>query len=333
MKASLQQGWPTLLIAISLASCSGGGGGNSSGTSVPPTPILTSAPTVISGSVAELVSGAPLAGFTVSVGYVPDEASCVSGATAAIMPCGTPVAPIVTAMTAPSGDFTLSIPYGGTYMLTIGKDATYATLHRTFAANGTSLGILKVAALSIDEQAWLTDVNNQRATVSDPASFPNLVVDEYAEEQARAEVAAIVSGAQPYGDPTELMFGNLMLDEPGSMYGFRSVADLVNTASDYLQADKNWMSEKANCPNGVWETCTLAEDTGHYINISAPDDVWIGMGESATSYVYGSYGNEWAYAMLMPADITTSSVAPYDRRHAQRKTEERSFKRSRGIRN
>jgi hypothetical protein len=208
-------------------------------------------------------------------------------------------------------------------MLTIGKDSTYATLHRTFNTNGT-LGTLKVAALSADEQAWLSDVNNQRVTVSDPASYPNLVVDEYAEEQARAEVAAIVSGAQPYGDATELMFGNLMLDEPGSMYGFRSVADLVSSAGDYLQADANWMSEKSNCSNGDWETCTLAENTGHYINISAPDDVWIGMGESAESYVDGSYGNEWAYAMLMPADITSSSLAPHDRRHSKRKTDDQA---------
>jgi hypothetical protein len=200
-------------------------------------------------------------------------------------------------------------------MLTIGKDATYATLHRTFLANNTSLGVLKVAALSADEQAWVTDVNNQRATVSDPASYPNLVVDEYAEEQARAEVAGIVSGAEPYGDPTELYYGNIMLSEPGDMYGFRSVADLVGSEGAYLQADANWMSEKANCPNGVWQTCTFAEDTGHYINISATDDVWIGMAESSASYVNQTYGNQWAYAMFMPADITASDINPTARIH------------------
>jgi hypothetical protein len=187
-------------------------------------------------------------------------------------------------------------------MLTVGKDTTYATLHRTVSvsATGASLGMIRIAALSPDEQAWVMDVNKQRATVSVPASYPNLTVDEYAEEQARAEVAAIVSGTQPYGDPTEAMYDQLYGSQPGSMYGPASVAALIGSANSYLQADISWMSEQQNCANENWQTCAFAGNTGHYINISNSADVWVGMGESATSYIDAPYGAEWAYAMILP---------------------------------
>jgi len=189
-------------------------------------------------------------------------------------------------------------------MLTIGKDSTYATLHRAVTVGATSLalGTLKIAALSSDEQAWVSDVNDQRATVSSPASFPNLVVDEYAEEQARAEVAAIVTGVQPYGDATESLYAKAYFGEPGSLYSVNGVADLVAAPSGFLQADAAWMTgEKSNCPGGDWQTCTVAENTGHYINISTTNDIWIGLGESIASFNDPPYGNEWAYAMLLPA--------------------------------
>jgi hypothetical protein len=193
-------------------------------------------------------------------------------------------------------------------MLTIGKDTTYATLHRTIVVSsaGLLLGTLSVAALTSDEQAWVVDVNRQRATVSVPISFSNLVIDEYAEEQARAEVAAIVSGADPYGDATEEIFDQGYVNSPGAMYVVASVADLVGSSNSYLVADAQWMAEKANCPNGNWQTCATAENTGHYQNISSTGDVWLGVGESGSSYVDPPYGNEWAYAIIFPANNALS---------------------------
>ncbi len=185
----------------------------------------------------------------------------------------------------------------------IGNGSTYATLHRTItvAAGGLALGTVKIAALSADEQAWLADVNNQRATVSVPVSFSNLVVDEYAEEQARAEVAAIVSGTQPFGDPTENLYIGYYGASPGVVWSDAGgAAALVAAASSYLTADSAWMGEKSNCPNGNWQTCAYLENTGHYMNISSTGDVWVGLGESATSFNYLSYGNEWAYVLILP---------------------------------
>jgi hypothetical protein len=185
-------------------------------------------------------------------------------------------------------------------MLTIVKDTTYATLHRTITAtsSGLALGTVKIAALTTDEQAWLVDVNHQRATVSFPTSFANLSIDEYAEEQARAEVAAIVSGAQPYGDATEALFANNYAAEPGAMYGATGVAALITLPNLYIDADNGWMGEKANCTGGNWQTCPFAENTGHYINLSNTANVWIGVGESNESFNYASLGQAWAYAAI-----------------------------------
>ncbi len=308
-----------MLTALTLAACGGGGGGSSGGAVVPtaapsssptvsptpsPTPTPTPTPLAVTGTALEFTSNAPLVGFTVTVGALPNAATCLNTQSATSMPCGVVASPLPTVTTSASGTFSIAVPTAGTYMLTIGKDTTYATLHRTITAtsSGLALGTVKIAALTTDEQAWLIDVNHQRATVSFPTSFANLAIDEYAEEQARAEVSAIVSGAQPYGDATEGIYNNAYFNEPGAMYSVGSVSDLVGSASAYLQADINWMSEKANCPSGNWQTCTFAENTGHYINISNTRDVWVGLAESATSFVDPPYGNEWAYAMLLPTN-------------------------------
>ncbi len=260
----------------------------------------------------QYASGAALAGFTVTVGAVPNAATCLNAESATAMPCGVPASPQATMTTSPTGTFTIAVPAGGTYMLTIGKDATYATLHRTIvvgAGTPLALGTLKVAALTTDEQAWLIDVNNQRATVSVPTSFANLVVDEYAEEQARAEVAAIVSGAEPYGDATEGVYSAAYAQETGSLYAAAGVSALIGSAGAFLQADSSWMGEKSNCASGNWESCTFAGNTGHYINISNTQNVWIGMAESSLSYINPTYGSEWAYAMVIPTNYQPSYPA------------------------
>jgi hypothetical protein len=69
------------------------------------------------------------------------------------------------------------------------------------------------------------------------------------------------------------------------------------------------MAEKANCPGGNWQTCTYAGTTGHYINISNTNTVWIGMGESATSYVNGIFGTQWAYDMLLIENVSSAGPA------------------------
>jgi hypothetical protein len=321
-----------ILTSLAFAACGGGGGSNSGvapggtasvggigagggGTTPTPVPSVTSTATptpagiVVSGTAQEYASGAALAGFTLTIGAVPTAATCLNAESATAMPCGVPASPQPTITTSPTGAFSVGVPAAGTYMLTIGKDATYATLHRTItvtAGTPLTLGTVKVAALSTDEQAWLIDVNNQRATVSVPTSFANLVVDEYAEEQARAEVAAIVSGAQPYGDATEALFSGYYATSPGAMYQGAGVADLIGAAGAYIQADANWMGEKANCNGGNWLTCSFQANTGHYIALSNTENVWAGVAESKSSFLDAPYGSEWAYAIIFPTNYETT---------------------------
>jgi len=182
-------------------------------------------------------------------------------------------------------------------MVTIGKDSTYATLHRTLAVSGaSSIGTAKITALSADEQAWLVDVNNQRATVSAPVSFANLVVDEYAEEQARQWALDTLNGKTVYGDagyaPYQAAYGSA----PGQLYGAAGVlnANFAGQSGAYVSSDNSWMNEKANCPGGNWQTCAFSGTTGHYINMSNTNTVWIGLGEAANTMV-----NPYSYYDLM----------------------------------
>jgi hypothetical protein len=221
----------------------------------------------------------------------------------------------VTTTTSSTGTFTITVPATGTYMLTIGKDTTYATLHRTVAvvAGANAIGTVKVAALSTDEQNWLIDVNNQRGTVSVPTSFANLQVDEYAEEQARLWAANVAAGTTTYGDAGYAPYQSAYAADAGAIYGATGVLVEYEAASAYLQADTEWMAEKANCPSGNWQTCPTPSDssgeTGHYVNVSNTDTVWVGLGESNASFVLPGFGNEWAYNLMLIEDISSSGPA------------------------
>jgi hypothetical protein len=300
-------------LATLLAACGGGGGGSNPGV-VPTSPTSTPAPTVqtLSGTVVDFAAGTPLAGFTVTVGTAPSVSSCLAAQTASSQPCGVPASPLPTVTTAADGTFSVTVPSAGNYMLQIAKDTAHATLHRIVGVNGaTAIGSVKITALSSDEQAWLADVNSQRATVSVPTSFANLVVDEYAEEQARAEVASVLAGTDAYGDPTQSKFAGLYAAMPGAMYAAAGVANanFAGQLSAYVSSDSSWMSEKSTCSGGNWQTCTFATNTSHYINISNTQDVWVGMGETASADAQGrSY-----YAMLMPQNTATAGPASANR--------------------
>jgi hypothetical protein len=227
------------------------------------------------------------------------------------MPCGVPASPLPTVTTSSTGAFSVAVPTTGTYMLTIAKDATYATLHRTVAAaaGATSVGTVKITALSTDEQAWLTDVNNQRATVSVPVSFANLIIDEYAEEQARQWATDVAAGKTAYGDAGYAPYQAAYAASAGAIYG--AAGDLAEqpTASAYLSPDAQWFGEKSNCPSGNWQTCTFAGNTGHYINASNTQNVWIGLGESASSFAVTGFPNQWAYNLMIVQNVSAPGPA------------------------
>ena len=279
------------------------------------TPTVAPTATTVSGTVVDYATGAGLSGATVTVGSLPNASTCNEAQTQSLNVCGTPAAPAQTAMTASNGTFTINNVTAGAHMLTVANGAGYATLHAQIAvaSGANALGTFKITALSSDEQHWLADVNAQRATVSSPTSFANLAVDEYAEEQARKWAADVVSGATTYGDAGYAPYQTAYGQQPGAMYGASGVLALVGNAGAYLQADTNWMSEKANCPNGDWQTCTFADNTGHYMNLSNTVDVWVGLGESANAFNYSTYGAEWAYNVMIIMNVNGPAPAGYVR--------------------
>lgn len=319
------EGWRATVMAGLVASVlTGCGGGNYQGLAAPfvaPTTTpgtLATAPgtAVLSGTLTEFTSGSPLSGFVVTVGTLPNAANCLLSQSASANPCAVVASTIEIATTGATGTFNVPNLPVGTYMVTISNGTNaYATLHRTFAvaAGSNTLGTVKVALLSADEQALVADVNRQRASVSFPLSFANLTVDEYAEEQARAEVASIVAGTSVFGDATESAFGNNISAQPGDMYGWSSVSALSPLAGDYIGADNSWFGEKPLCTNGNWQTCAFSDATGHYVNLSNTDDVWIGFAESSTSFDYQSrgtnFGQEYAYAAFTPANQSGAEPA------------------------
>jgi hypothetical protein len=317
------------IAALAVAGC-GGGGGTSGGTSVVPTggggssvtptptattsPTPTATPTIapqsISGTAVEFTSGTPLAGFTVTIGQTPAPSTCLNSESNTVMACGFVASPAATATTSSTGAFTLSaVP--GTYMLTIGKDSTFATLHRTItvAATGLALGSVKIAALTADEQAWVTDLNSQRATVSVPVSFANLQVDEYAQELARAEAVAVANGTQPFGDATEALYQTLYAAEPGVMYQASGSAGESSVTNDYVNKDNQFFAEKSNCTAGNWQTCVFSGSTGHYINLSNTQNVWVGVGQSSTPLVISPTNHAYVYDVIPVVNYQASYPA------------------------
>jgi len=246
----------------------------------------------------DFTSGAPLAGLTVTVGPTPNASTCNASQTQALNVCGTVASTTASTTTNASGAFSLNVP-AGTYMLVVGPtNDSYATLHRTVTVavgTATALGPIKLTALSSAVQAWLADVNNQRATVSTPTSFANLQVDEFAQEQANQWASDVANGVTTYGDAQYQPYQSAYADEPGAMYGATGVLAVgqysmteSTEASDLIADDTGWMSEKTNgCASysGNWQTCPFGGTTGHYINISNTQNVWVGLGTTSTDNV------------------------------------------------
>jgi hypothetical protein len=274
-----------LTAILALTACSGGSGGNGGGGNPLP-PVNTSTPTPTFSVSGTLTDGATaLSGATVTIGTLP-ASTCAGWAG-----CGFPLAPTLTATTAADGTFTVTNLVNGSYMLTISKDTapttaqTYAILHRqiTVASANVALGSVKIVKLSSDESAWIARLNTDRATIAFPATGP-VVMDEYAQEQARQWAIEVDAGTTPYTDAGYAPYQTAYGAKPGSIGSAGGALDLNDTWQD---AEAIWFAEKANCPGGDWRTCTFSGTTGHYINLAQDSVVWVGVGEDLAGH-YGS---------------------------------------------
>ncbi len=321
------------VATLALAACGGGGGGSSSiptggptatPTLAPATPTPTPSPTAapakhaVTGTLTDYVAKTAIAGATVTLGALP------SGACQGWAGCGSPAAPTVTTTTATDGTFSFGAVANGTYFLTIALDAapttnqTYTILHRSITVNGATLalGSVNISQLSSDESAWLKQLNIDRAAVSYPATGP-VVIDEYDQEAARAEAAAVAANTYPYTDATELVFMGQAAAQPGSFGAGGGVADGNVGPGQWNQAESAFFAEKANCPNGDWRSCVFASITGHYIYLSQDSAVWVGIGESASAAVAGSgFPGLYAYSGIITQQGSSARTASTVRRLA-----------------
>jgi hypothetical protein len=265
---------------------------------------MTSAATtgaIYYGTVYDSMSSNPLPGATITIGQIPNFATC-----AAKQVCGSPAGKLYKSTTNAKGAFAFSGIPPGPYMLVLSKNAAYANLHAQVNLRaGHFQTSLRLLALSSDETKWLADVNHDRLTISYPKSY-TIAIDQYAEIEARAWAAAVADGKTQYGDAAYAPYANAYSHQPGELYGAAAVGALIYGTGQYELADQGWMAEKANCPNGDWQTCPFKDNTGHYMNQSNTDDVWVGVGESpgveGQSLPWPGYG---AYDVMEVMNTTT----------------------------
>jgi hypothetical protein len=247
------------------------------------------------GTVYDSMSSNGLANATLTLGQIPDSLTCNASQS-----CGKPAGKLYKVTTNSKGAFAFPTIPAGPYMLVISKNAAYANLHAMVnLRSGHYRTGLRLLALSSDETKWLAQVNQQRVTIPSPKSF-SIAVDQYAEIEARAWAADVARGKTQYSDSGYGPYQTAYTKSAGSLYGASGVLDLQYGTSQYSGADQAWMGEKANCPHGDWQTCPFAGNTGHYINLSNTQDVWVGVGETT-----GVESGAMAWPGYSPYDIMT----------------------------
>lgn len=302
-------GWQWLVlfalafVAASLSGCGGGGSAGGGTGTIPvvnptatPTPTPTPAPTVapdVRGIAVDDTWGQPIAGATVIV----SQNTAIVGAT----PPPPSASPWPMATTAPDGSFDVkNVPpstwdmnfdfiaagypdYPNAQWVEIFSHDGHVAYHGiyTISTSGTtSLGKIAIALPTTTDNAWLAGINHDRAYVGTPAVTTPLAFDSVTLETARywAEEEASVG-----------FFAHQCPSSATSCVGFwlwatehHSLPDSQNIAfffSDWTVAEAQFMAEQANCPGGNWQTCTSAENTGHYIDIMSASN-WAGVGEA-----------------------------------------------------
>jgi hypothetical protein len=255
-------------------------------------------------------SNAPLSGIPVTVAAVPNAATCLASQKALLDPCVTPTTAVAATTTTANGSFSLANIKNGTYYLTIGKPVAftvagnYATLHRTIALGGgvNALGSVHLTSIPWPSPVWLETLNNSRTQVY-PISYGNLVVDEYAQEQAVAAVAAMTKAKTLATDFST--FGAAYAAAPGSLYqalGFGYLGNPKNNGDDgpedvnnVVFADKSYCNTpNTNTPATNWTNCpTTHED---YPIAASTRDVWVGLGSPAA---FGDGGAPYFYSLVI----------------------------------
>ena len=315
-------GFAATIILATIVACGGGGGGGGTGSGNPLPPMQpTTAPTTapqtyaVSGTVngcdstylgaAEPTpSPAPqtlppctpntgLSGATVTLGQMPSS-TCTGQS------CAAPLNPLPVQTTAPNGTFAFAGVPTGTYMIAIANGSGYAVLHQAVTVPTSGALSYKLSQISSTEQAWLTDVNADRAHYG--ATTP-AVIDENAQEVARICAMYMANGETGHGDPDlcSISVGNVVdqgggyvqyvaqYPTNGGLYAWQASYD--SGASDYQMADGNTFCPPSGpCYNSKgWESIPSYE-------MFDPHLVWIGLAYWPSPATSGSTNPDWIYA-------------------------------------
>lgn len=275
--------------AALLSACSGGGGsGGGGGNPLPPVNTSTPAPTyTLSGIVADTGTnggnGAGIAGATVAF-YAQNVALTT---------------PIATATTGPTGAYSITLQNTGSYTAQVTPPTSsaptgfdYPLFHAkvTVTASVTE-PTFKLDRLTADDQAWIVKTNSDRASYGAAA----LKADETAMQVARAWANQLAL--------TPLV-GHGGSGAPQQRYATVGGigADSENIGLDLSDGPWNgtetaFMAESQNCPQpATFNTCpnpSNGQETGHFLNIVNPAQVWIGVGENLNG-VSSPPGSTWS---------------------------------------
>jgi uncharacterized protein YkwD len=300
-----------------LAACGGGGSGGSpvvSGGTVGgnPTPIASQTPSggassqptasptpTFSPSPTPSPTVAPSVGVTAVGRIVDDNGAGIANATVVISntrftgPTPPPGSTAPTAVTNADGTFTVSGLAIGTVFLKApgnsyvhvfggpGRPVFHALLPISAGAN--QLGSIRLTMLTATELAWLNDpvhgINADRAANGvGPVFFDEYIVEE-ARFWAKYEAAHAYQGHTcPTTDASCVDTFTYSSAKPGYFSGGAQNLAEEGSSTNWAAAESAFLSEKANCPNGVAVNCPASETTGHFLNLVDPTFVGVGLG-------------------------------------------------------
>ena len=294
--------WSTALLLL-LIGCGGGGGGGGTSGSNGPSSIVPAAPTSTPGAVAVAATATPSA--SPSSGATVSAAVSVTG-NVADLDSGAPIAGASitttdaggTSSTLSAANGSFAFPSHANALVAITASAPgYAQSVQGYTVTGAGIRAIKLVAIGAEIAAWLTLVNADRAANGNAAPLVlNNELTIAARAQARDEnTAGYLAHWNTAGQSAtdQCILAGALACAQNDGIGFASAT----------AAEAAFIAEKANCPGGIVATCPFAENTGHLINIVTSSGA-VGLGASHANA--NAYTQDFA---LAPAAVTDPAVA------------------------
>lgn len=156
--------------------------------------------------------------------------------------------------------------------------AAYHAILSISPTGTTHLGVLHIALPSVSDNAWLAQINTDRATMGTPAVTTPLIFDSITLRSARYWATQMATlGFFDHQCPASASTCEeywLWQTQRGSL---PSSQNIYYGASDWREAESGFMEEVSLCSRRRWKTCAYTEDNGHFVNIMAATD-WAGVG-------------------------------------------------------